>query len=92
MSWVSDMDTPQFEPREKIKGEPVTFLMHMPDMGDIYFAPRERFEAVYYIVYGNYDRDFVWGQMGLLKRSDFSRGTIMSRLIVYHHIKEKIGA
>ena len=92
MRWGSDMDTPQFEPREKIGGDPVTFLMHMADMGDIYFAPREHGDADYYIVYGNGERDRAWGGMELLKSSDFRRGSSMSRLIVYHHIKEKIGA
>jgi len=85
-------ETPQFEPRETIRGDPVTFLMHMPDMGDIYFATRECDEAVYHIVYGNGERDKAWGEMELLKSSDFKRGSSMSRLIVYHHIKEKIGA
>ena len=92
MRWGSDMDTPQFEPRETIRDETVTFLMHMPDMGDIYFAPREHGDADYYIVYGNGERDRAWGGMELLKSSDFRRGSSMSRLIVYHHIKEKIGA
>ena len=92
MRWGSDMDTPQFEPRETIRDETVTFLMHMPDMGDIYYAPCEGWVAIYFIVFGDNVRDTAWGQMDLLKRSDFKRGSSMSRLIVYHHIKEKIGA
>ena len=90
MRWGSDMDTPQFEPRETIRGKPVTFLMHMPDMGDIYFGPGEDGEVIYHIVYGDDEDCNVWGEMGMLKSSDFKRGSSMSRLIAYHHIKEKI--